>query len=726
MSMSSLSADEPAFQQGATSTFQDVLCQLAKVHDHELLQAQAEANQHILALKAEVVALHEQLRKAGIDPWTPPEVCTTQPNASSTPMLFRESNQENQALRAKGTGRMAVINEEQEEGLEKDTSLVMVQMENRKGMEEDDIIGGDGRLRMSGESAMVATATKSRREYQIRSSWMRQMDTSTWGISIDVLLAPGRAKTEYKRATSIGEINTTGTGPGCFVIFPNSSWRLYWDLVGLILISYDVFLVPFQFAFKPSDNYFTFTADMIALAFWTGDMLQGFVLGYYKNGHYVTSHWQILKHYFMTWFIIDVIVVVPEWYGQIDNGFRLNSKEGNQISGFMSVFKGARVFRMIRLVRLLKLQRIINMLYDIIESEYTFIFVNLFKLLIFVLVFNHAIACAWYEVGKYPPPGKPSWVQVGLDSQDTIMYNYTTALHWSLTQFTPASMDVSAKNVYERTFSIIVLFFAMVAFSSIVGSITGSMTSLRNMKNDELKQFWLLRRYLNQRSIDPKLAVRIFKFLEHQSRSQSNLVQARNIAVLKMLSEALHNELTHSLHSPHLLGHPFFMYVDQNMKVVMHKLCRFGLTNQSYAEGEIVFGIGDEGKKMYFVKRNKEPTLPNFQYTMIDRSKLDPPPKSLEAIAEAVMWTTWRHQGDLMATNSADLLVMDPGQFVEVMSVHPRPWFFAKKYARHFLGHMNRPGTDPHDFVRDADFLREDASFSELMGVNDGNAEESC
>merc|ERR1719223_1033147 len=105
-----------------------------------------------------------------------------------------------------------------------------------------------------------------------------------------------------------------------------------------------------------------------------------------------------------------------------------------------------------------------------------------------------------------------NWIEVARVEDTTLMYKYTTSLHWSLTQFTPASMDVSARNVFERVFSIIVLFFAMVAFSSIVGSITGSMTSLRNLKNEEMKQFWLLRRYLRQRNIKKDLSERIFKY----------------------------------------------------------------------------------------------------------------------------------------------------------------------------------------------------------------------
>merc|ERR1712048_207745 len=107
---------------------------------------------------------------------------------------------------------------------------------------------------------------------------------------------------------------------------------------------------------------------------------------------------------------------------------------------------------------------------------------NLAKLLLSVLVLNHVVACVWFLIGRLAMENESrNWITVGELNGTDVAYMYSTSLHWSLTQFTPASMDISARNIWERAFSIVVLFFAMVAFSSIVGSITGSMTSLRNM-----------------------------------------------------------------------------------------------------------------------------------------------------------------------------------------------------------------------------------------------------
>merc|ERR1719277_1914822 len=141
--------------------------------------------------------------------------------------------------------------------------------------------------------------------------------------------------------------------------------------------------------------------------------------------------------------------------------------------------------------------------------------------------------------------GLSNWVEVGRVRGSPTSYLYATSLHWSLTQFTPASMDISARNLWERLFSVVVLLFAMLVFSSIVASITSAMTALRNLQGNEMRQFWLLRRYLRQRNIPKGLSDRIIKFLEHRSSVQGKLVQREKVPVLGGLSEALHNELMH-------------------------------------------------------------------------------------------------------------------------------------------------------------------------------------
>merc|ERR1719313_748649 len=127
---------------------------------------------------------------------------------------------------------------------------------------------------------------------------------------------------------------------------------------------------------------------------------------------------------------------------------------------------------------------------------------------------THMIACMWFMIGRWSKNGgaKMNWLQdVGLQATGdaSLAYQYLTSLHWSITQFTPASMDIYATNIGERAFSVVILYIALVALSSFIGSISASVTQLRSMTADESKATWVLRRYLKQKKISKNLTQRI-------------------------------------------------------------------------------------------------------------------------------------------------------------------------------------------------------------------------
>merc|ERR1740121_2724377 len=121
----------------------------------------------------------------------------------------------------------------------------------------------------------------------------------------------------------------------------------------------------------------------------------------------------------------------------------VGSEEGSQggpsdLVGLGRILRATRAVRMLRLLRVLKLKRIVNTVYDMIDSEYTFIVLDLCRLLMFILALNHIIACTWYAIGNSAyGRGARSWLDLAFTdygSEDDILWKYTTALHWSLTQ----------------------------------------------------------------------------------------------------------------------------------------------------------------------------------------------------------------------------------------------------------------------------------------------------
>eukprot|EP00438_Fugacium_kawagutii_P010359 Skav231989 [mRNA] locus=scaffold719:293982:302173:- [translate_table: standard] len=178
---------------------------------------------------------------------------------------------------------------------------------------------------------------------------------------------------------------------------------------------------------------------------------------------------------------------------------------------------------------------------DFIDSEYLFIVMDILR--------HQGKDDNWlqqtgYRMGK-DEDGNAIYNQV---LEGTVVWQYLTALHWSLTQFTPAGMDVFARNVGERIMSVIVLGFAVIIFSSVLASVSASMTALRNLQGDTKKQFWLLRRYLTKKKVTQLSRVRIIKFLEHVTMLQAKTVKMGDVKLLKRLSKPLTELLAYEMH----------------------------------------------------------------------------------------------------------------------------------------------------------------------------------
>merc|ERR1711976_256751 len=79
--------------------------------------------------------------------------------------------------------------------------------------------------------------------------------------------------------------------------------------------------------------------------------------------------------------------------------------------------------------------------------------------------------------------------------ESNVLYLYTTALHWALTQYTPASMEVTPRNWAERIYAIFVLLFGLLVFSSTISRITTSMSRLQDMKAKDFENMEKIQKY---------------------------------------------------------------------------------------------------------------------------------------------------------------------------------------------------------------------------------------
>jgi hypothetical protein len=272
-----------------------------------------------------------------------------------------------------------------------------------------------------------------------------------------------------------------------------------------------------------------------------------------------------------TWFPLDITLLSIDWITTFiaDPSFSL--------VGSVRMAKALRIAKGLRALKLLRVFKVLSSCapyVDEFKSDNLLTMVDILKLLLLIVMVCHYIACGWYAIGtlsrseKWLPPESRTWVDfveedVPADYSYSKTYLYATSMHWSVTQFTPASMEVNPRNEIERTYAILVVLSGVVMFSSLVSTITNTMTKLRERNAERAIQRHLVRQYLSDARISVRLAHRIFSFL----RKQGYIVQSRlhegDVAVLKELPEKTLKHLHCEVYAPALVAHPFFHRFDE-------------------------------------------------------------------------------------------------------------------------------------------------------------------
>lgn len=438
------------------------------------------------------------------------------------------------------------------------------------------------------------------------------------------------------------------------VLGPNAKWRFIWDVVSVLAVTYDVLTVPL-IAFGSNDATFYQALRLATTIFWTTDIPVTFLSGFHVGGIVEMRPRKIAEHYIKRWFFIDLIIVVTDWML-----FFLYAGFGDAVN-FVRITKTMRLSRILRLFRLLRVAKVTptDDFYSGVQSETLMTVFGVGRSLAVIFVVNHFIACGWYAVGM---SAEPSWVEaLDLESRDT-GYRYLTSLHWSLTQFTPASMEISPRNSYERLFAIVVLFSALVSFSTFISSITNAMTTLRRLNAERSKQSDSIRRYIADNRVSLELGNRITTYLRTHNYMAKKRIHEADIQIFKVLPESLRLQLHWEVYMPLLTTHPFFHHLTISEEQGMVQICHTAMRETHLATCQELFSVGQNCTRMHFLISGMS------EYSPAARNA-----KSIEVnegawFSEACLWVRWTHRGNLHAVIPCEIVSLDSARFRRTMA----------------------------------------------------------
>lgn len=483
---------------------------------------------------------------------------------------------------------------------------------------------------------------------------------------------PGlQASKSPRRNVQVGDMMLEDSFLQRLVGMPGSRYRIIWDVIGVLFVAYDGFMIPFMQAFHKSEIGTTLTMFMVVSTFfWTLDIPMSFLVGYHVEGLIEMRMSRISRRYLKTWLIPDIGIVMLDWVF-IVIGLVGEPSANDNSAGLARVARTVRVFRMFRIVRLLRLPKLFRKLRELharIRSELLRVCFQMWGLMGIMMILTHFVACAWYAVGICmwgditfcDEPLVDSWTFASFTelAEDSIMYRYFTSLQWAAAQFTLGNSGIDATCLRERCFAVLVLWFGLVVFSVFVSSITTNMTQLRQINSEQFHDEEALKVYLVEHKVSVELGRCIMEFFNVYRSEQKLQDRQLDIRSLQAMPDGLKRQLAIEVFMPPFAFHPFFRFLREVDRTRLAGLCNKAMSEIRLKGSEELFNIGVVSKGLYFLNKG------SASYT------IDPEVISLESgqwFAEATLWMSkWIHCGRLAATDGkggADLFLLDADEF---------------------------------------------------------------
>eukprot|EP00913_Durusdinium_trenchii_P004316 g4001.t1 len=322
---------------------------------------------------------------------------------------------------------------------------------------------------------------------------------------------------------------------------------------------------------------------------------------------------------------------------------------------YVSFLRAVRLFRLLRVLRVAKVKARIAVLAQLLHILQT-------------QLGSRAIA----------QPGRP----------DSLVYIYTTAYHWSITQLTPASCEIYPRSSRERIFNIAVILFGLCIFSSFISSMAQQLAALQQLSRADRQRMHELRRFISEHHMSVALATTIVDFVRQKRGPMAQRpLKISDIEIFTGFPTVLLQKIRLEAYYFVLSKHHFYYFVYQNDRDTFSKICNNCIFEQTLDKGHEVFNSGEEGTGMYFVCHGK------LSYTLfVDDESFDPTSSEdrldwvtlnnlLEGscsfitsgvISEVAMWLFWFHRGRLAGDGIvSDLLFVSVDPFREVIKTTP-------------------------------------------------------
>lgn len=384
-------------------------------------------------------------------------------------------------------------------------------------------------------------------------------------------------------------VHVCGVRCGLVVLHPECSFRLAWDLTGLLFILWETYAIPFYIAFRVRIAGALFVFVSLLNLYFIADIGASFLTGYKTaNGHVEMRLHRVAHRYSRSWLLPDIVAGIPwEWLQGV------LPLDGN----VAQLTKMLRLLRITRLLRLLRRDFLPEHIKSVIDANPWLVFSSRVLGVLFVLCsITHWSACIWYIVGE-SDTANVTWLQKMKLQGKGVEERYIYALYFTLTTMTTVGYgDVTPQNYGEVCFVSVLLLIATVTFAALMGSLTDLITSANSEKNALREKVMMLSRYMSWRHVPADLFLAVRRHLLYMWETNRDF-DAYEVDLKDRLPPVLRQELCYHIYGQILGTVPIFAWA-RGYEPVLRELAN-AVQHQIWSRGDRLFRIGQSTETVY-------------------------------------------------------------------------------------------------------------------------------
>lgn len=300
----------------------------------------------------------------------------------------------------------------------------------------------------------------------------------------------------------------------CYLLKPESPWRLIWEVFMMALLIFLGFMIPYSIAFQEQDKVISFSLDLISIIAFTADIIITLNTGIYLKGQLVMDRIAILKCYAKFWLWLDMFSVVPiDWIlRSIDLGDMKSVK-------MLYFFRFLKTFKVFKLVRLAKLKIILVRIEEHSVNNSFLVFLRIFKDILYLLLVSNAVACYMFSVSS-SYIGPDTFINNIINKSDTQPNTnwemYISTLYWAFVTMAGIGYgDITPKTSLERMAGMLVMFSSCGVFGIVIGNI-GSKLEKKSEKESIIRTRMLsLNVFLKDQNVPQELRSKCRNYFDY-------------------------------------------------------------------------------------------------------------------------------------------------------------------------------------------------------------------